>query len=87
MEITIKIDYTNSKLQELRQKAGLSQSQLAAISNIDKRVIQAYEQGARNLNGAKLITLLQFCKALNCKLSDIITDPQCLALIRDVYGE
>lgn len=86
MEITIKIDYTNTRLQELRLKAGLSQSRLAAVSGVDKRVIQSYEQGARNLNGAKLLTLLQFCKALNCRLSDIVTDPQCLALLQEIYG-
>ncbi len=85
MEITVKIEYKNNRLKELREKVGLSQAQLAAASGLNLRVLQNYEQGVRNLNGAKLVTLLQLCKALGCTLRDIVTDPQAVALLDELY--
>lgn len=73
------------KLTKLRDQADLSQADLATLTGIDVRVIQNYEQGVRNLNGAKLLTLLQFCKALQCDLQDIISDPEALALLDELY--
>ncbi|GHU51315.1 hypothetical protein FACS1894127_7570 [Clostridia bacterium] len=86
MEITVKIVYKNDKLHELRKNASLSQSQLANLTGISVRVLQEYEQGNRNLNGAKLVTLLKFCNALKCKLSDILTDPPTLEEL-SLYGD
>lgn len=85
MEITIDIEYKNTCLKTLRESAGLSQSQLAAQTGIGVRVLQNYEQGVRNLNGAKLVTLLQLCKALRCRLDNLITDPEALALLSEIY--
>lgn len=85
MEISVKVEYKNTRLKELRERAGLSQSQLAAASGLNMRVLQNYEQGVRNLNGAKLVTLLQLCKALGCTLRDIVTDPQAVALLDELY--
>ena len=85
MEITVKIEYKNTRLKELREKAGMSQGQLAAASGINMRVLQNYEQGVRNLNGAKLVTLLQLCTALGCTLRDIVTDPQAVELLDSMY--
>lgn len=72
---------TCSKLQALRLANGLSQSQLAAAAGINSRVLQNYEQGVRDLNGAKLATLLKLCLALNCKLGDILPDGETTALL------
>lgn len=74
MEIRIKISYKNEKLQNARQKAGMSQSQLAQATGISVRVLQEYEHGRRSISGAKLVTLLKICNALQCKLQDIIDD-------------
>lgn len=71
-----KIEATHKRLKDLRETRGLSQSQLAAAAGIGTRVLQNYEQGARDLNGAKLATLLKLCNALECKLADIITDEE-----------
>lgn len=87
MEISLDIEYRNTKLKEVRETAGLSQGQLAEATGISMRVLQNYEQGVRNLNGAKLVTLLQICKALQCKLHDIISDPQALELLKEVYSD
>lgn len=72
---------THSKLQMTRLSKGLSQSQLATAAGINGRVLQTYEQGGRDLSGAKLATLLKICLALNCKLEDIIPDGEAADLI------
>ena len=38
------------------------------------------------MHGAKLSTLLKLCLALDCRLSDILDDPETLDLLRQ-YGE
>ena len=65
---------THSKLQTKRLEAQMSQSQLAAAAGINGRMLQYYEQGAKDLSGAKLATLLKLCLALNCTLADILPD-------------
>ncbi len=73
---------TQSKLQYTRLAHDLSQSQLAAAAGINGRVLQTYEQGGRDLCGAKLATLLKICLALNCKLEDILPDGETAELLR-----
>ena len=81
MEISVKISYKNEKLQNARQTAGMSQSQLARAAGISVRVLQNYERGARDISGAKLATLLKLCNALHCELRDIIADPETIELL------
>lgn len=83
MEITVKVNYKNEKLQGLRQAAGLSQSQLAKAAGINVRVYQNYEQGVRDISKAQLSTLLRVCKALDCKLADIVTDEETAELLAE----
>lgn len=82
MEIDVKVQYKNDKLQAARIAAGLSQSQLAGKAEISVRVLQGYESGVRDLNGARFSTLLKLCNALQCGLSDILSDPAVLELLR-----
>ena len=86
MEISIKIGYRGTKLQERRKACGLSQSQLAAKADVNVRMIQKYEIGEKDLNNAKLSTLLRLCLALECRLIDILNDPETEALLA-AYGE
>ena len=86
MEIEVKISYKNDNLQRLRQAAGLSQSQLASKAGVNTRMLQFYEQGSKDINNAKLSTLLKICAVLNCRLSDILTDKETLELL-DKYEE
>lgn len=72
---------TRSRLQQTRQAHDLSQSQLATAAGINPRMIQYYEQGANDLSGAKLATLLKICLALNCKLEDILPDRETVELL------
>mgnify|MGYP005906405639 FL=1 len=82
MDISIKVTFKNEGLQKLRKAAGLSQSQLAALAGVKVQVLQQYERGARDINGAKLATLLKICNALECRLADIITDKETLELMK-----
>lgn len=61
-------------LKEIRQQAGLSQSQLAEKSGVNVRMIQHYEQGAKDINGAHINTLVSLANALQCPLSSLITN-------------
>lgn len=72
---------TGKRLKALREDRGLSQSQLAKKADINSRVLQTYEQDDRDIAGAKLKTLLKVCVALECRLEDIVTDDETLALI------
>lgn len=76
-----------AKLQELRVKAGLSQSQLAEKTGIKTQVLQKYElksENGRDFDGAKLKTILKACVALGCSLSDIVEDEEIKELLKIV---
>ena len=61
---------TNLKL--LRQKAGLSQRELAEMSGVPMRTIQQYEQRQKNINKAKAEYLVMVAKVLCCPVDDLI---------------
>lgn len=76
MEMKIDITYKSDRLKALRESRGLSQQKLAEMTGLSVRVLQNYEQGVRDLNGAKLVTLLKLCNALGCNLIDLVTDEE-----------
>lgn len=59
-------------LKDYRIKKGLSQSQLAAASGVNVRMIQYYEQGAKDINKASAETLYKLSEALGCRMEDLI---------------
>ena len=61
---------TNLKL--LRQKAGLSQRELAEHSGIPIRTIQQYEQRQKNINKAQAEYLVRLSKVLCCSVDELI---------------
>jgi len=66
-----------------RHRSNLSQSQLATKGNIPIKALQAYESGQRDLNGAKLSTILKLCLALDCRIQDLLTDEETLTLLAE----
>lgn len=68
-------------LKEIRESREMSQTDLAKATGIPKRMIQAYEQGYRDINGAKLSKLVTFCIVLECHLSEIVDDAH---LVKDL---
>lgn len=63
-----------NKLKELREKVGMSQSQLAEKSGVNVRMIQYYEQGFKDINKAQAITVLRLAKALDCQMEELIEE-------------
>ena len=61
-------------LGELRERKGMSQSDLAKASDISVRTIQAYEQGARKLNGASYDTLRKLSDALGVSVDELVKE-------------
>lgn len=60
------------KLREIREAAGMSQAKLAELSGVGIHLIQHYEQGFRDINGARAITIFKLAKALGCSMEDLI---------------
>lgn len=62
----------DTNLKAIRLNAGLSQSDLAEISDIPVRTIQQYEQNQKNINAAKAETVVKLAKALNCTVEALM---------------
>lgn len=71
----------NTKLKTMRIMSGLSQSALAEKANLNKRTLQAYEQGYKPFDNTGIDTILRVALALNCKIEDILENPDYLELI------
>ena len=61
---------TNLKL--FRQKANLTQRELAELSGIPLRTLQQYEQQQKNINKAQARYLVILAKILCCKVEDLM---------------
>ena len=63
---------SETNLKKYRLAAGLSQSELAEISDIPVRTIQQYEQRAKNINAAKAESVIALSKALECPVEMLL---------------
>lgn len=61
-----------NKLKRLRAEAGYSQSKLAELSGVNIRMIQFYEQGARDINTAQAETVYKLAQALECNMEELL---------------
>ena len=61
-----------SNLKEIRKQKGWSQAKLSEESGVSLRLIQAYEQGYRNINEAQVLTVYQLAKALECDICSLL---------------
>lgn len=57
---------SETNLKKYRLAAGLSQSELAEVSGVQVRTIQQYEQRVKNINAAKVESVIALSKALEC---------------------
>lgn len=60
-----------TKLKALRQRADLSQRELAEQSGVPLRTIQQYEQRQKSINKAQAEYLLMLARALCCDVEDL----------------
>ena len=63
-----------SRLKYFREDKGWTQQELSENSGVSIRLIQAYEQGYKDINKAQVITVLQLAEALECDVYEIIND-------------
>ena len=61
-----------TKLQTLRKVIGLSQKELSEKSGVTLRMIQQYEQRAKNINKATASNLIALARTLGCKAEDLL---------------
>lgn len=61
-----------SNLKRKREEKGISQAELSKKSGINLRTIQNYEQGFKNINNGKVISIIALSEALDCSIYDII---------------
>lgn len=64
----------STKLQAMRLKRGMSQSQLAKESGISVRVIQNYERKATSIDLAGAGAVYKLALALKCGIADILEE-------------
>lgn len=69
-------DKMNSNLKRIRTSKGISQSELSKLSGVNFRMLQNYEQGVKNIDGAKIETLANIARVLNCGISEIMDHPE-----------
>lgn len=55
-----------------RESRGMTQAELSEKSGVNKRMIQHYEQGFKDINKAQVLTVLKLSEALECDVYDII---------------
>ena len=61
-----------SRLKFIREKKAMTQAELAIRSGVNLRSIQNYEQGFKDINGARVTTVLALADALKCDVYEIV---------------
>ena len=68
----LKCKNRSTKLQTVRKAVGLSQKELSEKSGVTLRMIQQYEQRAKDINKASASNLFALARALGCKAEDLL---------------
>ncbi len=61
-----------TKLQKIRKETGLSQKALSEKSGVTLRMIQQYEQRAKDINKATVSNLFALAQTLGCRAEDLL---------------
>lgn len=61
-----------SKLKIMREQKLMTQAELSDKSGVNIRMIQYYEQGAKDIRKGNVMTILSLADALGCDIRDII---------------
>lgn len=62
----------STKLKKIRKATGISQKELSLKSGVSLRMIQQYEQKAKDINKANATGLLALSQTLGCKIEDLL---------------
>lgn len=71
-----------TRLQEKRLENGLSQSKLSKKADVNLRMLQKYEQGSADIDKANILTILKLAIALDCSISDFVTNEETLIALK-----
>ena len=63
-----------NRLKQMREARGMTQSALAMASGVSIRLIQAYEQGYKDINKAQVLTVIKLANTLECDIREIINE-------------
>ena len=63
-------------LKEIRKNKGITQKELSEETKIKLRTIQSYEQNKKNIDNAKIETLIKLSIALNCRISELFNNEE-----------
>lgn len=63
---------SSSPLKSLRKSRGITQKELAAMSGVSLRMIQAYEQKDQNFGRAEVASAVALSKTLGCRVEDLL---------------
>lgn len=72
MDELITIHYKDMSLKRYRLLSGLTQGELADISDVPLRQIQLFEQGKRDITKTQASTLYKLSKALGCSMENLL---------------
>lgn len=61
-----------TNLKRIRKDRKITQATLAESAGVNLRTLQDYEQGAKDINGVRGITLYKLAQALNCTVEDLL---------------
>lgn len=75
------VEKPKTKIKAMRIKAGLSQSELALKADLNLRTLQAYEQGYKPFDNARLDTIFKVALLCECRLEDLIENVDFLEII------
>lgn len=64
-----------TKLKQIRESRGISQSELAKLSGVKLRSIQMYEQKVNDIDKAQCHTLYKLSRVLGCNMEDLLENP------------
>lgn len=72
-----------SKLQE-RREGKYTQKELSSICGLNPQAIHQYETNIRRIEGCNIKALAKIAKALNCKIVDLLEDPETIKLLLEL---
>jgi Helix-turn-helix. len=61
-----------SNLKKMREQKLMTQAELSEKSGVSIRMIQYYEQGAKDIKKGNVMTVLSLAEALGCDIREII---------------
>lgn len=61
-----------SNLKRIRKARDITQVELSEASGVNRRMIEFYEQGVKDINKAQALTLYKIAQALGCTMEELL---------------